>query len=227
MIKINLLNSVTERPRGLEAVPQRMAKKETQSYLLVVVVGALLALGIVFDFISASAQRNAAQKELERQQQIAAQMAAIRREQTELEKKIKETEARIEAIRKLRASQQGPVAVLSAINERLPLMNTFRLESIEQKGGELIIRGDSPNEMAVTEFGRSLEFSGGLFSNVNIETQRKVLELPASTNASDGKVIQKPETVTFTIKCQYTPPQASADKQQHQQAAAAGQVAQK
>ncbi|MER3426997.1 MAG: hypothetical protein C4334_02680 [Pyrinomonas sp.] len=226
MIKINLLNSVTDRPRGIEAVPQHITRKETQSYLLVAVVGALLALGLVFDYISANAQRNAAQRELERQQQIAAQMAAIRKEQAELERKIKETEARIEAIRKLRASQQGPVAVLSAINERLPLMNTFRLESIEQKGGELIIRGDSPSETSVTEFGRSLEFSGGLFSNVNIETQRKALEVPVSTSAGDGKVIQKPETVTFTIKCQYTPPQTSTNKQQNQQSAA-GQVAQK
>ena len=225
MIRINLLNSVTDRPRGVQAIETRVAQGPTQTYLMLIVIGALLLLGMGFDLMSARARRADAQAELDRQRQIAAQMASIKKEQAELEKKIKEIEARIEAIRKLRASQQRPVAVLSAINERLPLMGAFRLDSIEQKGSELVIRGDSPSEAAVTQFGRSLEFSGGLFSNVNIETQRKALEVPASTNGA-GKVVQKPETVTFTIKCQYTPPQAPTANSANNQSAA-GQIAQK
>ena len=140
-------------------------------------------------------------------------MEAIKKEQAELEKKTQEIQTRIDAIKKLRASQQGPVAVLSAINERLPKVADFRLESIEQKGGELILKGDSPNESAVTQFGRSMEFSSGLFTNVSIETKRELMEkvnagaTPAPGSAEDmNKPVVKPETVTFTLKCKYTPP---------------------
>lgn len=140
-------------------------------------------------------------------------MEAIKKEQAELEKKTQEIQTRIDAIKRLRASQQGPVAVLSAINERLPKIADFRLESIEQKGTELILKGDSPNESAVTQFGRSMEFSSGLFSNVSIETKRELMEkvnagaTPAPGSVEDAnKPVVKPDTVTFTVKCKYTPP---------------------
>ena len=45
--------------------------------------------------------------------------------------------------------------------------------AIENKDGEITIKGESPNEYSVTKFGQSLEFSNGLFSNLNIETQRE------------------------------------------------------
>jgi hypothetical protein len=140
-------------------------------------------------------------------------MEAIKKEQAELEKKTQEIQTRIDAIKKLRASQQGPVAVLSAINERLPKIPDFRLESIEQKGGELVLKGDSPNESAVTQFGRSMEFSSGLFTNVSIETKRELMEkvnagsTPAPGAVEDpNKPTVKLDTVTFTLKCKYTPP---------------------
>src|ERR687883_1382766 len=111
-------------------------------------------------------------------------MAAVNKEQADLEKKLKDIQSRIEVIQKLRSSQQGPVSLLSDLNSRLPKDPDFRLESIEQKGGELTIQGQSPNEYAVTEFGRSLEFSDGLFQNVSLEAARKEVEV----NLSDYKL---------------------------------------
>ncbi len=87
--------------------------------------------------------------------------------------------------------------------------------------------GNSPNEAAVTSFGRSLEFSNGLFTNVNIETQRKFIEVPAADRgapADTEKSQPKPETVTFKIRCKYTPP--GQEKQQPQQANGAAPAAQ-
>lgn len=215
MIKINLLNSVGDRPRGIEAVETKVTDPRTQTRMLLFAVGAVTALIIGFDWTSARSAHQAAQEELAKQQQIAAEMAAVSREQSELDKKTKDIQTRIGAIQKLRASQQGPVAVLSKINEFLPTLGNFRLEGIEQKAGEIVIRGDSQNEAAVTNFGRSLEFSGGLFTNVSIETIRKTLDgaiVQAAPATADGTAALpiKSETVSFTIKCRYTPPPATA-----------------
>ncbi|HEX8473288.1 MAG TPA: PilN domain-containing protein [Pyrinomonadaceae bacterium] len=210
MIKINLLESVTDRARSVAVVEAKVANPRMRSRMLLFVVAALMFLGMGFDWMSANSAHATAQADLEREEAIAARMEAIKKEQSELEKKISEIQVRIDAIKKLRASQQGPVSVLSSINDRLPSVADFRLESIEQKAGELTVEGHSPNEAAVTQFGRSLEFSSGLFSNVSIETERKKVEIAASDLKPEEGAIDmsapKPETVKFKIKCKYTPP---------------------
>jgi hypothetical protein len=101
------------------------------------------------------------------------------------------------------------------------------LTSIENKDGEVTIKGESPNEYSVTKFGQSLEFSNGLFSNLNIETQRETAKVPESaggsgSSASDPNVV-KPEVVVFTVRANF-----SASKSQSQPAPApANQVAMK
>jgi Tfp pilus assembly protein PilN len=239
MIKVNLLDSVTDKT-SVAAIETRVANPRTQGRLVLLVVVALTALAIVFDWTSANSAHAEVTAELKRQQEQAARMEAIKREQAELEKKTQEIQTRIDAIKKLRASQQGPVAVLSAINERLPKIPDFRLESIEQKSGELTLKGDSPNESAVTQFSRSMEFSSGLFSNVSIETKRELMEkvnvgsIPTPGTAEElNKPLVKLDTVTFTLKCKYTAPgsQASAapanTKSSGANASAPTQVAQK
>ena len=231
MIKVNLLESVTDRPKGAAVVEERVANPRARNWLLMVSIFSLLVLGMLFDYFSASRAHARATAEHERQQQIAAQMAAIKREQTELEKKIKDTQSRIDAIKKLRAAQQGPVALLSSVNERIPAINDFRLTSIQQKDGELIIEGHSPNEAAVTQFGRSLEFSSGLFTNVSLETVKKDVEVNAADyDQSSGPLdlSVKPETMNFTVKCRYNPVDPQSSPATATNATAAGnQVAQK
>ena len=212
MIKINLLDSVTEQPRGVARIESRVTSPAMRVGLTALAVSCLLVLAMGFDWMSARANLSSAQAELSTQQELARQMEAIKKEQAELEKKTKDVQTRIDAIKRLRSSQKGPVAVLSSINERLPNQSEFFLTSIEQKGEELTVMGNSPNEAAVTQFGRSLEFSSGLFTNVNIETQRQTLDAPGarggdrSGEGAAEKEEPKPETVAFTIKCKYTAP---------------------
>ncbi|MCA1591550.1 MAG: PilN domain-containing protein [Acidobacteria bacterium] len=238
MIKINLLSSVTDRDHTAAVVEERVTNPRARSWVLLTAVFALMSLIMVFDYVSANSAHASAQTELDKQKQIAAQMAAINKEQAELQKKINDTQTRIDAIKRLRAAQQGPVAVLSEINQRLPSVADFRLESIEQKSGDLTITGHSPNEAAVTQFGRSLEFSSGLFLNVNLETERAVVEInPMDYDQTQGPIDttgKKPETVKFKVKCKYAPlappaPAPAAQPQQQSQAAnaAPNQVAQK
>ena len=210
MIKVNLLDSVTDKQSGFAAVESRVTSPRGQWKLLLLVVAALTVGAMFFDWSTARSAKAAAQSQLEEQQRIAAQMELVKKEQAELEKKTKDVQVRIDAIKRLRDSQQGPVAVLSAINERLPKVQDFRLAGIEQKDGSLTITGDSPNEDAVTQFGRSLEFSSGMFTNVSIEMKRDVLKPPAdmpqgATATAEDKDAPKPQTLTFTVKCKYTP----------------------
>lgn len=214
MININLLESVTDRPRGLGVVEKRVVSQGSQTLLLFVVVFGLLAVALAGHYFLTLRAKNNAQSELENQQAIAAQMAAIIKEQDELQAKTKAIESRIDAIKSLRSSQQGPGAVLRALKERIDGAPGLYLESVEQKGDQLVIRGNSPNEGTVTQFGRSLEFSFGLFSNLSIETVRKEMTFatPGSLTNASAQVpgdTPKPETVDFTIKCAYTPGNAS------------------
>ena len=108
---------------------------------------------------------------------------------------------------KLREEQRGPWGVLEAMRERIAMVPGLYLQSIEQKGESLEIKGNSPDEAAVTQFGRSLEFSNGLFSNLNIETKRDEVVNQAVIPAS-GREAPKVNLVNFTIKTSYKPAQA-------------------
>lgn len=203
MIKVNLLDSVTDRARGVAVVEQKVTNPAMQTLMMGVVVLVLTMAGMGYDYVSAGAAKAKAQKDLEEQQRIAAQMAAINKEQAELEKKTKDIQVRIDAIQKLRASQQGPGNVLREIKDRIDGIQGLYLESVEQLGNELVIKGDSPNEASVTRFGQSLEFSQGQFSNLNISTERKPVQISAKDTQLDPNA-PKPEVISFTIKCNYT-----------------------
>ena len=211
MIKINLLESVTERQMGAAAtVERKIASPVSQLLLMTIAVGVLLAAVIGWDVISTQMAKTQAEKELQEQKQIAAELEAVTKEMKDLEQKIQNIDVRINLIKKLRASQAGPSAVLDAMRERIAMTPGLYLESIEQTGEQLTIKGNSPDESAVTQFGRSLEFSNGLFSNLNIETQRK--ETPNAAAAPNQEAPPEQAIVGFTIRCAYTPSKASASQ---------------
>jgi hypothetical protein len=211
MIKVNLLESITDRPASVAFVEDKVSSTRTQTLLLALTVVALLVLGIGFEYVSANSQHQTATKELEEQRRRNDQMNAVKREQADLEKKMGEINLRIDAIQKLRASQQGPSSVLAEIKARFDGVPGLYLRSVEQKDAELVIKGESPNEAAVTRFGQSMEFSSGLFTNLNIETQREVpQEAKGAPGNAPAPVVQVnpaiplPEVVAFTIKCSYS-----------------------
>ena len=217
MIRVNLLQSVTERHNGAAATVERKVRSPASRLLLMgLVVGFLLAAVIGWDVISTQMAKTDAEHRLEEQKRIATELEAVMKEQKELEAKIQAIDIRIDAIKKLRSSQAGPSAVLEALRERIAMVPGLYLESVEQNGEQLTIKGNSPDESAVTQFGRSLEFSAGLFSNLSIETQRKeeaaqqtsAVATPANPQAEVPKLV----TVGFSIKCSYTPSKASASK---------------
>jgi Tfp pilus assembly protein PilN len=234
MIKVNLLDSVTDRAKGVAAVEQKVANPRTQTMLLALVVFGLLTAGMLYDYYSSSSARDDQTKQKVEQEQIQTQMVAVNKERADLEKKTADTQARIDAIQRLRASQQGPGTVLREIKLRFDSVPGLYLKSVEQKGTELIISGESPNEAAVTNFAKSLEFSSGLFTNLSIETERAEAKVEKPGNGSNNPANAAPEetegpkpaVISFTLKCTYvpgTPGPAAAPGQ----AAPTNQVAQK
>lgn len=211
MIKINLLNSVTERQGGtVVAVDRKLSSASSRLVLMSVVVAVLLAAVVGWDVISTQMAKTEAERQLDEQKTIAAELEVVMNEQKELETKIASIDGRIEAIKKLRSSQAGPSAVLDAMRERIAMVPGLYLESVEQSGDSLIFKGNSPDESQVTQFGRSLEFSNGLFSNLNIETTRTEIQnqsAPQKVNSTTEK--PKLQIVNFTIKCAYTPSKAA------------------
>lgn len=214
MIKINLLHSVTERHNGTSVVVERkMSNPLTRLLMMALTVGFLTIALIGWDVISTSMAKTDAEAQLAEQKRVAAELEAVMKEQKELEAKIQNIDMRIEAIKKLRDSQAGPSAVLEAVNERIRMTPGLFLDSVEQAGEQVTIKGNSQDESAVTQFGRSLEFSGGLFTNLNIETQRKeIAGQTVAATAPGAPEAPKQELVNFTIRTAYTPSKAGASK---------------
>ena len=210
MIKINLLNSVTERQGGTVAIVDRKVSSPTSRLALMsIAIGFLLAAVIGWDIISTQMAKSDAERELDNQKRIAAELEVVMNEQKDLEAKISNIDARIEQIKKLRGSQAGPSAVLDAMCERVAMTPGLYIESIEQTGDQMVIKGNSPDESQVTQLGRSLEFSNGLFSNLSIETVRNdVANNAAPQKANASGETPKLSIVNFTVRCAYTPSKA-------------------
>jgi Tfp pilus assembly protein PilN len=210
MIKINLLESKSDQPVATSTVVnKKVSNPMSRLLLMAVAAGGLFLLVSTIDVVSAIRSKAEAESQLANEKEIAVQLESVIKEQAELEKQIKNIDIRIDAIKKLRGSQAGPSAVLEAVRERFQQFPGLYLESIDQKGEQLIIKGDSPDENVVTQFGRSLEFSSGLFTALNIETQRKEITAQQVSSGDGGSAdVPKVETINFTIRCSYSPSKA-------------------
>lgn len=205
MLKINLLHSVTERQGGAVMSVDRKVSSPGMRLLMMSLAAAFLLFAVIgWDVISTQMAKAEAERQLEEQKQIAAELESVMKEQKELETKIAAIDARINAIKRLREEQKGPSAVLEALRERISMVPGLYLQSVEQKGEVVEIKGNSPDEAAVTQFGRSLEFSNGLFSNLNIETKREEVTPQNAAAPVNGAEAKKINLVSFTIKAGYS-----------------------
>jgi len=203
MIRINLLYSSVERETTAKGAVRPTRRHWSKLELSAVVIAALLVMALAGEYLASEWSLSTAKERLAEQERTGVELTSVLKEQKELEQTVKGIEARIDAIKRLRAGQSGPSAVLDAIRERILNNPAISLESVTQKGTDLEIKGESSDESAVTQFGRSLEFSSGLFANLSIETQRREAQFQkTSMNVADAP---KQEIVVFTIKCAYVP----------------------
>src|SRR5687768_14460311 len=99
MIKINLLESVADRPTGAAMVEAKVTSPRVQTLLMALTVFGLFFLGAGYDYVSSRSANAAAKQELENQKRINQQMLAVNKEQADLEKKAKDIQGRIDAIK--------------------------------------------------------------------------------------------------------------------------------
>ncbi|MBI3651171.1 MAG: PilN domain-containing protein [Acidobacteria bacterium] len=208
MIRVNLLEGTAEQRVSVQKTKVAAKRGQQVFMLLSALIIATIALGI--DFLWVSRAHADAKKEFEKEQEQSIQLEADNKRKEQLESELKQLEERIKLIKQLRAEQKGPVAMLSAINERMPGgLADFKLMSVSQKGSRLQIIGVSANQQVVADFARQLEFSNGLFTNVLPSIEGSEVRLEAADKKTEGE-----ETIRlfkFTIDCDYNKPRAEGD----------------
>ena len=240
MIRVNLLGGTAEHRVAVQKTKVAARRGQQLFMLAAALVVFLIAIGI--DHLWTNNAHAAAQAELTREEEEAKKLEADIQRKNELEAELKQVDERIKVIKQLRAEQKGPVAMLSAINERMPGGGAdFRLDAIVQKGAHLQIIGSSLNQQVIADFSRQLEFSNGLFSNLMLSIEGKEVRLEDLYDRTDKKEADKKESdkdkkdaakkdaskdtdkkdstaadvarvFQFTIDCDYNKPRAEGDK---------------
>ncbi len=227
MIRVNLLEGTAEHRVSVQKT--KVAARRGQQLFMVAAALGLFAVATAANHLVTNRAHTEAKDQLAIQEEEAKKLEGDIQRKNELEAELKQVEERIKIIKQLRAEQKGPVAMMSAINERMPGGQAdFRLETIVQKGTHLQIVGTSINQQVIADFSRQLEFSNGLFSNVMLSVEGKevkpdeVLDRTESDKPdkkSPDQVEKKRETdeatvrvFQFTIDCDYNKPRAETDK---------------
>jgi Tfp pilus assembly protein PilN len=233
MIRVNLLEGTAEHRVAVQKT--KVAARRGQQLFMVAAALIIFLVALAVDHLWTTTAQTEAQAQLDHEQEVAKKLEADVQRKNELEAELKQVEERIKVIKQLRAEQKGPVAMMSAINERMPGgMADFRLDQITQKGAHLQIVGTSLSQQVIADFARQLEFSNGLFSNLvpTIESTEvksdDVAERKQADNTADkkdGKDTKKDakkendkaegETARifrFTIDCDYNKPRAEETK---------------
>ncbi len=213
MIRVNLLEGTAEQRVSIQKT-KVVARRGQQLFMLAsALVIFLIAIGV--DHLWTNNAHAAAQEELDSEQVEAAKLEADIKRKDELEAELKQVEERIKVIKQLRAEQKGPVAMLSAINERMPGGQAdFRLISIAQKGTSLQIVGTSLSQQVIADFARQLEFSNGLFTNLSLSVEGRDLkpeEVPEKAAEKKDAAEEGMRMFQFTIVCDYNKPRAEGE----------------
>lgn len=218
MIRVNLLEGTAEQRVSVQKT-KAVAKHGQQIFMLVAaLLVALVALGV--DHLWTTSAHTKAKEEFDQEQEVAKQLEADTKRKEQLENELKQIEERIKLIKQLRAEQKGPVAMLSAINERMPGGQAdFKLMTITQKGDNLQIIGMSTNQQVVADFARQLEFSNGLFTNVLPSVEGNEVKLDEGEK-KEGDEADTVRMFKFTINCKYNKPRAETDGNETASAAA-------
>ena len=222
MIRVNLLEGTAEQRVSIQKT-KVAARRGQQIFMLVAALIIFFIVILIDNFWTRNAYANA-KIDLDREQAEATKLEADVARKTELENELKQVEDRIKIIKQLRAEQKGPVAMLSAINERLPPGSPeFELQSITQKSTHLKILGTALNQQTVSDFANRLEFSHGMFTSLFFSVEGNDFK------RSDGGPPQGPQggakkdesdamaqMFHFSIDCDYNKPHDSSTDDQGQ-----------
>jgi Tfp pilus assembly protein PilN len=213
MIRVNLLEGTAEHRVAVQKT--KVAARRGQQVFMVVSALVLFLIAIGVDHLWTNNAHADATTALEHEQAEAKKLEADINRKKELEAEIKLVDERIKVIKQLRAEQKGPVAMMSAINERMPGGSSdFRLDTILQKGDHIQIIGSTLDQQVIANFARQLEFSNNLFTKVMFSVEGKEVKLDdlpdrKSDQAGPSETIR---VYQFTIDCDYNKPRAEGEE---------------
>lgn len=214
MIRVNLLEGTAEHRVAVQKT-KVAARRGQQIFMVASALGlCLLCLGV--DHLWTSNAHSSAKSELEREQKIADSLKADVERKAQLENEIKEVEDRSKIIKDLRAAQETPVPMLSAINARMPgANNDFHIDLIKQVAAQkdapakLHIVGFSYDQSVIGAFSQRMEESESIFTNLSLSIERmkeKESGKKTSKNAEEEPEDDVPSRFKFTIDSVYNKP---------------------
>ena len=161
MIRINLLPRTVRRRRG-----------KLDPLLILAGVGGVIFLGVLFYLYTSKSTENRRLEEMIKQARAQlVQNQAISRIVDQYKADQKRVEDKLQIIRNLEASQQGPGRLLDELSRHLP--GEIWLTGLNKTGTKLVIQGVAFNTGSVAELMSRLQKSGPLFSIVELTFVRK------------------------------------------------------
>lgn len=220
MIRVNLLEGTAEQRVSVQRT--KVAARRGQQLFMVAAALVIYVIVIGIDYLLTNNAYADAKGQLELEQAESKKLEADINRKNQLEAELKQVEERIKVIKQLRAEQKGPVAMLSAINERLPGgQNDFKLSDVSQKGAVLRLAGSTSNQQIIADFLRQLEFSNGLFTDLSLSIEGKDVK---EDDKKKEEAVEAARVFQFTITCTYNKPRAEGDDKQQQPSAPAAPV---
>ena len=214
MIRVNLLEGTAEQRVSVQKT--KVAARRGQQIFMIASALMVFLIAIGVDHLWTNNAHAEATEILKSEEEVAERLKADIARKDQLEAELKQVEERIKVIKQLRAEQKGPVALMSAINERMPGGQAdFRLMSVTQKGNQLQIIGTSLNQQIVADFLKQLEFSNGLFSNLTLNIEGKEIK-PEDAGDKKADSEEMVRVYLFKIDCTYNKPRAEGDTKQEQ-----------
>jgi type IV pilus assembly protein PilN len=230
MIRVNLLEGTAEHRVAVQKT--KVAARRGQQVFMLAAALAIFVIAIGADHLWTNSAHASAQKDLTFEQEEAKKLEGDIQRKNELEAELKQLEERVKVIKQLRAEQKGPVAMLSAINDRMPNgLVDFRLDAIVQKGTHLQLIGSSLNQQVIADFAKQLEFSNNLFTSLMLSISSREFKPEdiwdrniahgekREPEKADAKNAEKKDggdemvrVFQFTIDCDYNKPRAEGEK---------------
>lgn len=193
MIRINLLGQPQERQRKT----RRAAAVSTESGQKIAVACSLIlvlaGLGVGWWYWSLRQQGTRLADDIATAEQEVARLRSLIVQVEQFEARKAQLQQRVTLIEQLRRGQSGPVHMLDELSRGLPEM--LWLVQLEQKGGDVLIDGQSTTLTALSDFVDNLSGSGWF--------KRPVEIVDSQVDRATGATA---ELIRFTVKAQFAPP---------------------
>jgi Tfp pilus assembly protein PilN len=201
MMKINLLGEASPAATKI-ASPSNAAR---QALIFIVSMAVMMSV-VGFLYFYWNNQVHHEQDALTREQVRQKELAAVKAQNQQYQRQLKQLEERINTIQKLQSSRQGPVDLMTGLGDTVDSTKDLYLLQVTPEGKVLHIRGQSQTVKAIAQFIKALNISSQ-FSDVHLKQYYQ--------DDQYGRTNFK-----FNLDCVYTPPETGQPAAGKQAAAA-------